>query len=322
MPNCEVIWACDRDPVTLQAFVDNYGIANASRAYTDILADSAVTSVSIAVDHAQHACIAREALIAGKHVLVEKPIALSSGDARALVNLARVNDLRLSSVAQHRFDPIVVEVKNLLDSGALGSIVSIWTTLICGRPATYYADSYWRGTWADEGGSLLINQAFHCVDLMIALGGRPVVLACSSTILKLTEVLETEDVVAGVLRFPNGGLGTIGCTSATQDFWRSRIDLVGSAGSVSFDINHPNVLYHYCLPLNVDDERLRAATNNNSVPPGIDYYGTSHNRQISDFCNSIRENRRPIVDGEDGLATLEVILDMYKVARSLTNFVM
>ena len=312
----EVAWACDRDPRVLAEFADRYRIRRRTIDYREMLADSDLVSVSIAVDHAQHAKLTRDALLAGKHVLVEKPLALSLRDAHELIGLAAERNLCLVTVAQHRFDALFTEVHRLLLGGSLGRLVAIWVTLVCGREPAYYRESYWRGTWAGEGGSLLMNQAYHCVDLMVALGGRPRVLSCDTRIIKHGQVLETEDAVTATLSFANGALGSLNCTSATTQFWRSRIDVIGTEGSVTFDIDHPNRLHDHSLPKHVDAAPLMAAAEaNDDVPGGIDYYGSSHNALIADFLGAIRERRSPRLDPLAALTTLEVITDLYARAK-------
>jgi predicted dehydrogenase len=312
----QVAWACDRDRDTAAAFARAHGIPNVSCDVSEVLGQADLFSVSIAVDHAQHAPLARAALLAGKHVLVEKPTALSLADAHALTALAEERRLRLATIAQHRFDPLFVEIKRLVDAGALGPLVSLWATLVCGREPSYYADSYWRGTWQGEGGSLFINQAYHCIDLMVALAGRPTVLSCQTSILKLGTVLETEDVATATFAFPGGALGSLGCTSATSEFWRSRIDVVGAEGSLTFDINHPGRLHHVLLRDGIDLSGLRAAESLGAeIPPGIDYYGVSHNRQIADFLQAAQAGRPSRSPPGLGLDTLAVIVDLYALAR-------
>jgi UDP-N-acetyl-2-amino-2-deoxyglucuronate dehydrogenase len=311
-PDAEIAWFCDRDHAALARFAAEYGPALLSQRPAEVFADPSVDSVSIATDHAQHAELAAAALKAGKHVLVEKPLALRADEARGLVALAQTRDLRLVTVAQHRFDPVVSEVARLIADGALGKITAIWATLLCGREPSYYADSYWRGTWAGEGGSLLTNQAYHCLDLMLALGGPAAAESCASTILTLGDVLETEDVLSATLRFQNGALGVLSCASATQEFWRSRIEVVGAEGAVSFDINHPNGVHATSVRPGADAKRLLArAAEPDPLPPGIAYYGVSHLRQIGDFLSAIRVGRSPRVGALAGVETLDMILSLY-----------
>ena len=311
-----VVCACDRDPDAAAVFAQAHGIPGVATDYRDVIARDDLFSVSVTVDHAQHAQMARDALLAGKHVLVEKPTAIALGQAQALVALAAERGLRFATIAQHRFDPLFQEVKRLVDVGALGRLVSLWATLICGREPSYYGDSYWRGTWLGEGGSLMINQAYHCVDLMVALAGQPTVLSCHTDILKLGDVLETEDVAVATLAFPGGALGSLGCVSATTEFWRSRIQVVGSEGSLAFDIDHPAKLHYAHLTDRAAAIRLAEAQSAAVPAPGIEYYGVSHNRQIADFLRSAAEGRPCGTAAEWGPATLSVIADLYRVART------
>ena len=312
----EVVWACDRDLAIATTFAEAHAIPKSSSDVHAVLAEPDVVSVSIAVDHAQHAALARAALLAGKHVLVEKPTAIRLSEAQALTALAAERGLRLATIAQHRFDPLFIEIKRLVDAGALGDLVSVWTTLVCGRDPSYYSDSYWRGTWEGEGGSILINQAYHCVDLMVALAGRPRVLSCHTGILKLGDVLQTEDVATATFAFPNGALGSLCCASATTEFWRSRIDLVGSQGSLAFDIDHPAKLHHVNLPEHIDTEGLWAAqVEGREIAPGVEYYGASHNRQIADFLQALHGDRASRTPAEQGPITLAVITDLYSRAQ-------
>jgi predicted dehydrogenase len=317
-PGARLKWACDRDPALLAAFAREHGIARATPDYREVLADPEVMSVSVAVDHAQHAAIAREALAAGKHVLVEKPQALGYEEALGVAGLARERGLILAVVSQHRYDPLLVEVKRLLDGGALGRLVSVWATLQCRREPEYYSESYWRGRWAGEGGSALINQGYHYVDLMCWLGGEVSGVSAAMTTLKLADVIETEDTLSAILRYESGALGTFSVTNASDVFWRSRIDLVGTAGSLRFDIDHPDTLHFQHLPPAAEKELrefLERDVTAHQPPPGKDYYGISHRFQIREFVEAVGGGGRVGVDGFEALRTLRVVLDIYDAAR-------
>src|SRR6266536_1276854 len=121
--NGELRWACDRDSDTAKSFAAANDIPNATSSVADVLADREVLSVSVAVDHAQHAPLVDEALRAGKHVLVEKPMALSRREAERLVELAADKGLVLSVVSQHRYDPLVGTVRRWLDDELLGRLL-------------------------------------------------------------------------------------------------------------------------------------------------------------------------------------------------------
>jgi UDP-N-acetyl-2-amino-2-deoxyglucuronate dehydrogenase len=306
-------WACDRDPEVAQRFAAAHGIPKSTTEAQQVLNDPAVVSVSIAVDHAQHAGLAIQALKSGKHVLVEKPIATTLSDARAVCAAAAASGRVLCVVSQHRYDPLVRAVKHWIDNGLLGEIILLNVLLECGRDESYYRDSYWRGTWSGEAGSALINQAYHCVDLVQWFLGSARSVAAAMSTLAHQDVIETEDTVCAIVQGPTGALGTLACSTASHAFWRSRIDVVGRTGTVAFDIDHPNTLQYWS-----GDRALgRAVSHYLQEPrvvqdsPGIDYYGMSHRRQIADFCQAVQGNTTLSVDTEAAVSTLALIESLY-----------
>ncbi|AGL15004.1 oxidoreductase domain protein [Actinoplanes sp. N902-109] len=316
VPGVRVTWACDRDPAAARTLA---AAGRDTRATTDlavVLADPDVHSVSVAVDHAQHAAIAAQALRAGKHVLVEKPLAISVEDGEHLVKLAADTGRVLSVVSQHRYDALVRAVRSWLTDGLLGALVSGTVSLQCGRTESYYRDSYWRGTWAGEGGSALVNQGYHALDVVKWLCGGLDVVGAATGATALRSAMETEDTLAAVLRSPGGALVSYSVTVASVVAWRTRITLVGTAGSVVFDLDHPGTLH---LVEGGTELLARAATERQRAtaeePSGIDYYGISHRTQIADFCAAVREGTPMVADGAAGLDTLRLLSAMYQAGR-------
>jgi predicted dehydrogenase len=315
LPNVRVSWACDRDGARAAAFAAEHGIPDATDSVAEVLADRAVQSVSIAVDHAQHAELVGAALNAGKHVLVEKPLALDYREGHDLVAHAEQAGLVLSVVSQHRYDPLVVAIGSWVRDGLLGDVVSASVNLQCGRTASYYGDSYWRGTWAGEGGSALVNQGYHALDVVRWLCDDLEVLGSAIGRTAPRGQMETEDTLAALLRSPRGVLVTYSVTVASAITWRTRISLVGTGGSVLFDLDHPGTIHHVAggpdLLHAVDLERTRSEC---EEPTGIDYYGVSHRRQIADFCATVAGGKSMVADGRAGLDTLQLIGDLYRMA--------
>ncbi|GGP76149.1 oxidoreductase [Saccharothrix coeruleofusca] len=314
IPGVTVKWACDRTPEHAAELAGVGGAVKVTDDYREVLADDSVDSVSITVDHAQHAELAAAALRAGKHVLVEKPLAMTAAEGQELVALAESAGLVLSVVSQHRYDPLVVAARRWLRDGLLGRLVSVNTVLQCGRTPAYYQDSYWRGSWAGEGGSALVNQGYHGLDVTRWLcDGLDVVSAAAGTTC-LREAMETEDTFAALLRSPSGALVTFSVTVASVVAWRSRITLVGTGGTVVFDLDHPGTL-HFAeggeqLLREVELQRARAVR---EEPSGIDYYGISHRAQAVDFCESIRTGKPMAASGRAGLETLLLLDELYRV---------
>ncbi|HWD55829.1 MAG TPA: Gfo/Idh/MocA family oxidoreductase [Acidimicrobiales bacterium] len=313
-----VTWACDRDIAQARALASACDIPHVTTDAAEVLDDPEIVSVSIAVDHAQHAPLAAAALRAGKHVLLEKPIALHLEEARALHGLAVDRDVELVVVSQHRYDPVVLTVGEWLVGGIVGDVVLATGHVECGRDTSYYADSYWRGNLQGEGGSVLINQSYHCVDVLRSLcEGFTDAISMMHTF-RHTDAMETEDTFAGVLRMSSGGLATISATAAGQTFWDCIITIVGTEGTLAFSLNHPPKLLRWSgsPKLAAAVERFQCAAITEEAAPGIDYYGISHRRQIADFCRAVRGGPRPMVGADDAIETLEVIDRLYRDARS------
>ncbi|GED10737.1 Gfo/Idh/MocA family protein [Cellulosimicrobium cellulans] len=306
---------CDTVPGRAREFAAQHGVPVATDDVDQVLDDGAVTSVSITTGHGRHAELVEAALLAGKHVLVEKPFGLSPDTARALVDLARSRGLVLSSVSQHRYDPVVLAVREWIALGLLGEITFVTATLQARRTRDYYESSDWRGTHGGEGGSALINQGFHCLDTVRWLCGDLAPQAAVTRTVALGDVIETEDTLCGLLTTRGGAPVLLSVTVASSVEWRTRIEVVGTDGSVTFDLDHPGRLHFWSgsreLHVRAEAERDRRAV---EEPVGVSYYGVSHNRQIADFCASVGSGHPMLVDVSDSVGTLESITGLYQHA--------
>ncbi|MDI5961379.1 Gfo/Idh/MocA family protein [Streptantibioticus silvisoli] len=308
-----VAWACDRDPATAAAFASEYGIPRVTGTIDDVLADPDVVSVSIVVDHAQHAGLVERALRAGKHVLVEKPLALSVEEGERLLRIAEECGRVLSVVSQHRYDPLVVGLSDWLSAGLLGRLLYVRSVLEASRDESYYKDSYWRGTWEGEGGSALINQGYHCLDVTRAVCGELTVVSAMARAGELFGTMRTEDTLCALLAagpVPVSFAVTVGSTVT----WRTRLEFVGTAGTVELDLDHPGKLHRAWG--NPELERRAAALDPaaEEAPPGTDYYGISHRRQAADFTAAIASGKQMAADARSGLAMVRLITGLYDAA--------
>lgn len=313
VPGWSVAAACDRESHVAE-FARSHAIPRAVRDVGELFGDARITSVTISVDHQQHAGLAERALLSGKHVLVEKPLCLDPEQGRSLVELAEHKKLVLSVVAQHRYDPVVLAVREWISKGLLGALVQVHVSLQANRPAEYYTGSYWRGKRAGEGGSALMNQGYHCLDAVRWLCGELTAVAAVSQATALASVIETEDTLSGLLMAGETPV-LISVTVASSTQWRTRIEVVGQSGAVTFDLDHPGRLHHWTgsaeLVALAEEESAR---NLSEEPPGISYYGISHRRQIADFCRCVVSGAPMLSSAADALGTLETIRDLYELA--------
>jgi len=316
-------WFCDLEIDKALQYKNIFPLSQFTNDYRHLLSDKKIKSVSISVDHYMHYPIAKDALIHNKHVLLEKPIALTIEQAESLVQIADNNDLVLSIISQHRFSPIVVAIKEIIDNGLLGEISLISSNMICTRDVEYYLKSNWHGQLNKEGGSALINQGYHIIDLMRWLGGEVFNVNAISNVTKLKHVIETEETLCALLKYSNGALGSFSVTLSGNNIWHTDIKVVGTLGNICFNINEPSSIdlidttsSNETKIKKIIDKYASIAKIHSKSFQVPEYYGMFHFDQIHDFVRAINEKKSVLVNGEQGIKTLEVIDAIYQSVSS------
>ena len=257
--------------------------------------------------HPQQGVIAAKA---GKHVITEKPMAISLGAADELVQACDSAGVRLFVVKQNRLNPGIQLLKRALDKGRFGRIYLANTTVRWTRPQEYYDQAPWRGTWEFDGGAFM-NQASHYVDLIQWLVG-PVesVIAKTAT---LARRIEAEDTGVAVLKFRSGALGTIEVTMlAYPKNLEGSITILGERGSVKIAGTAVNKVETWQFSDYDDDDKLiETATTN---PPNV--YGFGHEAYYRNVLKVLRGEAVPDTDGRAGRKSLELILGIYESAKT------
>jgi len=243
----------------------------------------------------------------GKHIVVEKPMALKLADADAMIEACDKNRIKLFVVKQNRFNLPVVKLREALKRGRFGKLVMGTVRVRWCRTQEYYDQDKWRGTWALDGG-VIANQASHHVDLLRWIMGEPVsVFAKSSTALVN---IETEDTAAVVLRFQNGALGIIEATTATRPKdVEGSISVLGEGGIVEiggFAVNEMKI-WEFAKKEPADMEVIEKYSVN---PPNV--YGFGHQAYYQNVVDSILNDSQHLVDGLEGRKTLELVLAIYE----------
>ncbi|MFW6279904.1 MAG: Gfo/Idh/MocA family protein, partial [Planctomycetota bacterium] len=222
-----------------------------------------------------------------------------------------------SGVFQHRFDGANRVIRRLVSEGAFGDLLTAGVQMRCLRTDEYYHGDEWRGTWAREGGSVLINQAIHFIDLLLwIMGGARQVCGAHENITH-GGVIETEDCAVASLRFRGGALGTLEATSSSHLGWEPTVSIHGSEGSIELR-NGETVKLIFDDPETEQEVRtaLQAATEDRGVEASKDYYGTGHAAQVADFVQAIREGREPFVTAASARHAVDVVLGIYESHRS------
>ncbi len=292
-----------------QHFFEEYG----AQAYTDyhqLLQRPDIDAVTICVPSGLHAQVAIDALNAGKHVLVEKPIALNLADADAMIRTAEEKDRLLGVVLQNRYNSPMQRLRRLVDEGGLGKLNLGNACVRWFRPQSYYEDD-WHGTIAMDGGALM-NQSIHHIDaLQWFMGPVHSVQAYTST---LAHNMEAEDVGVAVLRFANGALGSIeGSTLTWPQNLEGSVSIFGEHGSVKIGGTALNRITLWKVEGQLEQE-AELLTSQRVDPPTV--YGYSHREVIDDFADAIIHGGAPSTPGEEARTSLALVLAIYESAQT------
>jgi len=247
----------------------------------------------------------------GKHVQVEKPIAIDTRTARAMIDTARRAGVVLGVVSQHRFDDASQFLAAAIPAGRLGKLIQCDAYVKWHRSDAYYSRPI-KGSWATEGGGALINQAIHQVDLLRWLVG-PVRDVAAMWQIGATHKIESEDVVTALLRYENGATGVIQASTSIVPGYPERLELHGSKGTA---IISGDRLVAWDVP-NDAGEPAPVATNvasGASDPMAISL--TPFERQFRDYEDAVRHKREPLISGESGYEALEVVERIYNACRA------
>ncbi|MCY0878260.1 MAG: Gfo/Idh/MocA family oxidoreductase [Firmicutes bacterium] len=258
-----------------------------------------VDGIIIATPTGTHRALVEEALHAGAHVLVEKPLALSRADAEAMVRLAKAKERVLAVTQFNRLLPVVSRALDVHRQGQLGTVIEGGIYVRWARPQSYYDAAPWRGTRQMDGG-VLFNQAIHALDVLLQFTG-PIrdVFAFSGT---LTHQIEVEDTVAGVLRAEHGGLFTIAATTSVADNnLEERIVLVGQHGNIVIGPT-ANQVEVWRIP-GEDEERVKETLNRAPQRPGWQ----SHLEALEDFERAIKWGLPSKLAGDSTIPAIAVV---------------
>ncbi len=264
----------------------------------------AVVVLSESGNHARHVVDLSQY---GKHIVVEKPMALTLDDADAMIRACDESGIKLFVVKQNRFNVPVLKLREALLQGRFGKLVLGTVRVRWCRTQQYYDEAPWRGTWAMDGG-VLTNQASHHVDLLEwMLGDVDSVFARGTTALAK---IEAEDTAVVTLKFRNGALGVIEATTAVRPKdLEGSISVLGEGGTVEiggFAVNQMKV-WNFTTPATGDDEVMEKYSVN---PPNV--YGFGHQAYYEHVVDCIKNNRRHLVDGLQGRKSLELINAIYE----------
>ena len=326
--DAELAAVCDVRPEAAKEAGDEHGVPSFT-SVDDMLAADLIDAATLCVPSGFHLEPSLKVLEAGKHILIEKPIEITTERIDKLIAAADQNGVMIAGVFQSRFGSAVQKLKELVDDGLLGDIYSGSAYTKRYRTQEYYDSGGWRGTWAVDGGGCLMNQGIHCIDLFVWFMGKvDEVIAITETVGRDVEV---ETLAVALLRFANGARGVIQATTLAYPELPRRIEIFGERGTFVFDGGR---LQHMELIDPTPDERaireellatygLAASTAPPSekqpkTPPGtpVPAVDMGHIPVMADFVAAIREDRPPLADGREARRAVELITAIYESGRN------
>jgi UDP-N-acetyl-2-amino-2-deoxyglucuronate dehydrogenase len=305
----ELVAVCDSDAERAAQAGTQWGVQHYT-SYEKMLKDAKADIITIATPSGLHAEQGIAAANAGKHVVMEKPMAISLTGADALVHACDKAGVQLFVVKQNRLNPPVQLLKSAVDRNRFGRIYMASCTVHWTRPQEYYDQAPWRGTWEFDGGAFM-NQASHYVDLIQWLMG-PVesVMAKTAT---LARRIETEDSGIAILKFRSGALGSIEVTMlAYPRNLEGSITILGEKGSAKIGGTAVNRIELWQFAEYDDDDKKVAEAD--TSPPNV--YGLGHQGYYRNVLAVLRGEAKPDTDGRAGRKSLELILGIYESAKT------
>lgn len=266
---------------------------------------------AVATESGRHAAVGLDVLRAGSNAIIEKPLALSLHDARALIAEAERQGLKLCACHQNRFNKSIRQIRAAVEAGRFGPMLHGAAHIRWNRGPQYYEQAPWRGTWAQDGGALM-NQCIHNIDLLRWMMGDQVDEVMAYTDNLTHDYIQAEDLGMALVKFSSGAYGLIeGTTNVYPRNLEETLYLFGRDGTVKAGGKSVNAIETWEFRDGLDDaETVRKQCCEN--PPNI--YGFGHTPLYADVIAAIRENRPPAVDGTAGMRALELVLAIYRSA--------
>jgi UDP-N-acetyl-2-amino-2-deoxyglucuronate dehydrogenase len=309
IPHAQVVAVYGDNPEKAASLAERCG-ATAYRQLEDFVRHRPLDVVLIGSPSGLHAEHARLAAQHGLHVLVEKPLDVTSQRIDALLNVCEQNRVQLGVFFQDRAAPHLQWLRRQIATGALGRIILVSARVKWFRPPDYYSRSRWRGTCALDGGGALINQGIHTVDLLLWLLGD--ITRVSARTRTALHAIEVEDTAIAWLEFASGALGTLEATTAAYPGFPRRVELTGSEGTVF--VENDRVVFQQ-LRNGVSDPLPQIDGGEDQTAATVsDVRG--HRAVLEDFLDSLATGAPPLCDGREGRRSVALVEAIYRSART------
>lgn len=319
MAGSKLIGAAARTITHTQAFAEQYH----TKAYDSVqamLAEPNIDIVTIATPSGAHLEPAMAAIEAGKHVIIEKPLEITTERIDQMIAAAKSNGVTLAAILNRRFHPAMDALKKATDAGRFGKLTSASAYIKWYRDQAYYDSATWRGTWALDGGGALMNQSIHTIDALLYLAG-PVKSVQANTACLAHNDIEVEDIAVAIVEFESGARGVIEGNTCTwsKHGQPARVQLAGTEGS-AFLADEAFETWSF-MHETAEDEAIRAEF----MPGAKDGLGAKtpnaihfeqHQRNFQEVLHAIQEGREPSTSAAQARMSVELIQAIYQSAQN------
>jgi predicted dehydrogenase len=314
LPQSE-FWACaDVDGAKAASLASEYNVRHCCATLDELLA-SGIEALMVCTPHKSHEAIVTRAAEAGVHVLCEKPISVELAEADRMIAAADAAGITFGVVFMRRFWPAAQRIHQAIISGAIGLPTFGMCQALLWRPESYFAQAEWRGTWAGEGGGVLMNQAVHVIDMLQWFMGSVTEVYGKYDTLVHGDYIDVEDTVAATLTFASGALGLVQAITTVDPQLGYRVSVHGSRGASLSVWENPEGTQGFNDVWTFDptgEQRARWEQEERDQPG----FPAFHILQIEDFLQSIIEGREPAVTGAEARKSLAIVEAIYESSRT------
>ena len=340
--NTEIKAVCDIKPAALETASRLFN-CDGYADYHELLKRDDLDVIHVLTPHYLHAPMVIEAANAGKHVLTEKPMSINMDDARAIVEAAKRNKVTIGVISQNRYNSASVAIKEAIQSGSLGKVIGQRILLSWYKPESYYQASDWHGTWDKEGGSLMIDQAIHVMDLARWFINDEIESIQASIANRNHPAIETEDTAEGLIKYRSGVQSVFYATNNYSLNAPVMVETACEKGTALMEFDRAVITYHNgkeITVLNDPTDTLNEADyqsffNQSSTQMAIKtlttwgvvglpptwktpraYWGVTHIKQIKNFYASLAAGVQPDINAEVAIKSAEMIFAIYQSAKT------
>ena len=322
--NFKSVWS--RTPASAQRFADEYGV-KAYSSIPEMIKTEAIGMAVICTAHPYHAEAAIQAMEAGAHIIIEKPLASTLQDCDRIIEVSKRTGKKTGVISQRRWYQPIVRLKKAIDEGKIGTPMLGTAEMLGWRDRSYFESDAWRGSWEMEGGGVLVNQSPHQLDLLQWLmGDIDEVFGYWNNINH--PYIEVEDTAIAVIKFKNGALGNVLVSNSQKPGIYGKIHIHGRNGSTvgaqteggamfipgKTTIAEPPKLDLWTVP---GEEHLLEIWNKEDRDEfySVDSMTWYFKQQLEDFKNAIQNDRQSMVNAEEGRKTVELFTAIYRSQR-------